>query len=215
MNIDFFYFVEIAPSLLNATLVTIRIAVLGYILAFILGLFFAILRIAGNIYIVKILLLFTEFIRLTPLLVQLFFFYYVLPEVGIKLPAEPTGIIVLGLHYSTFTAEVFRTGILAVSLGQWEASNALGLSKIIKWYKIILPQSIRPMIPALGNYLIQLFKEVPLLSTITVYELLNTANLIAGQTFRYFEVLSLVALLFFLISYPSALFFKKLEKNNL
>ena len=215
MNIDFFYFVEIAPLLLNATLVTIRIAVLGYILAFILGLFFAILRIAGNIYIVKILLLFTEFIRLTPLLVQLFFFYYVLPEVGIKLPAEPTGIIVLGLHYSTFTAEVFRTGILAVSLGQWEASNALGLSKIIKWYKIILPQSIRPMIPALGNYLIQLFKEVPLLSTITVYELLNTANLIAGQTFRYFEVLSLVALLFFLISYPSALFFKKLEKNNL
>ncbi len=215
MNIDFFYFIEITPSLLNATLVTIRIAVLGYILAFILGLFFAIIRITGNIYIVKTLLLFTEFIRLTPLLVQLFFFYYVLPEIGIKLPAEPTGILVLGLHYSTFTAEVFRTGILAVSLGQWEASKALGLSKIIQWYKIILPQSIRPMIPALGNYLIQLFKEVPLLSTITVYELLNTANLIAGQTFRYFEVLSLVALLFFLISYPSALFFRKLEKNNL
>ena len=215
MSIDILYFIEISPALLNATLVTIRIAVLGYILAFILGLFFAIIRITGNIYIVKILLLFTEFVRLTPLLVQLFFFYYVLPEVGIKLPAEPTGILVLGLHYSTYIAEVFRTGILAVSLGQWEASKVLGLPIIIKWCKIILPQSIRPMIPALGNYLIQLFKEVPLLSTITVYELLNTANLIAGQTFRYFEVLSLVALLFFLISYPSALFFKKLEKNNL
>jgi polar amino acid transport system permease protein len=213
MSIDILYFIEISPPLLNATLVTIRIAVLGYILAFILGLLFAIIRITGNIYIVKTLLLFTEFIRLTPLLVQLFFFYYVLPEVGIKLPAEPTGILVLGLHYSTFTAEVFRTGILAVPLGQWEASKTLGLPTTIKWYKIILPQSIRPMIPALGNYLIQLFKEVPLLSTITVYELLNTANLIAGQTFRYFEVLSLVALLFFLISYPSALFFKKLEKK--
>ena len=158
--------------------------------------------------------MFTEFIRLTPILVQLFFFYYVLPEVGIKLPAEPTGIIVLGLHYSTFTAEVFRSGILAIPKGQWEVSNTLCLPFYIKWFKIILPQSIKPMIPALGNYLIQLFKEVPLLSTITVYELLNTANLIAGETFRYFEVLSIVAILFFLISYPSAIFFRNLESKN-
>ena len=195
-------------------LVTLRIAISGYLLAFILGLLIAMIRVSGNVFLSRLLLMFTEFIRLTPILVQLFFFYYVLPAVGIKLPSEPTGIIVLGLHYSTFTAEVFRSGILAIPKGQWEVSNTLCLPFYIKWFKIILPQSIRPMIPALGNYLIQLFKEVPLLSTITVYELLNTANLIAGETFRYFEVLSIVAILFFLISYPSAIFFRNLESKN-
>ena len=214
MGIDLIYIIEILPALLKAMLVTLRIAISGYLLAFVLGLLIAIIRVSGNVFLSRLLLMFTEFIRLTPILVQLFFFYYVLPEVGIKLPAEPTGIIVLGLHYSTFTAEVFRSGILAIPKGQWEVSNTLCLPFYIKWFKIILPQSIRPMIPALGNYLIQLFKEVPLLSTITVYELLNTANLIAGETFRYFEVLSIVAILFFLISYPSAIFFRNLESRN-
>ena len=214
MSIDLIYIIEILPPLLKAMLVTLRIAISGYLLAFVLGLLIAMIRVSGNIFLSRLLLMFTEFIRLTPILVQLFFFYYVLPEVGIKLPAEPTGIIVLGLHYSTFTAEVFRSGILAIPKGQWEVSNTLCLPFYIKWFKIILPQSIRPMIPALGNYLIQLFKEVPLLSTITVYELLNTANLIAGETFRYFEVLSIVAILFFLISYPSAIFFRNLESKN-
>ena len=214
MSIDLIYIIEILPALLKAMLVTLRIAISGYLLAFVLGLLIAIIRVSGNVFLSRLLLMFTEFIRLTPILVQLFFFYYVLPEVGIKLPAEPTGIIVLGLHYSTFTAEVFRSGILAIPKGQWEVSNTLCLPFYIKWFKIILPQSIKPMIPALGNYLIQLFKEVPLLSTITVYELLNTANLIAGETFRYFEVLSIVAILFFLISYPSAIFFRNLESKN-
>ena len=214
MGIDLIYIIEILPALLKAMLVTLRIAISGYLLAFVLGLLIAMIRVSGNVFLSRLLLMFTEFIRLTPILVQLFFFYYVLPEVGIKLPAEPTGIIVLGLHYSTFTAEVFRSGILAIPKGQWEVSNTLCLPFYIKWFKIILPQSIRPMIPALGNYLIQLFKEVPLLSTITVYELLNTANLIAGETFRYFEVLSIVAILFFLISYPSAIFFRNLESKN-
>ena len=214
MSIDLIYIIEILPALLKAMLVTLRIAISGYLLAFVLGLLIAMIRVSGNVFLSRLLLMFTEFIRLTPILVQLFFFYYVLPEVGIKLPAEPTGIIVLGLHYSTFTAEVFRSGILAIPKGQWEVSNTLCLPFYIKWFKIILPQSIRPMIPALGNYLIQLFKEVPLLSTITVYELLNTANLIAGETFRYFEILSIVAILFFLISYPSAIFFRNLESKN-
>ena len=214
MGIDLIYIIEILPALLKAMLVTLRIAISGYLLAFVLGLLIAMIRVSGNVFLSRLLLMFTDFIRLTPILVQLFFFYYVLPEVGIKLPAEPTGIIVLGLHYSTFTAEVFRSGILAIPKGQWEVSNTLCLPFYIKWFKIILPQSIKPMIPALGNYLIQLFKEVPLLSTITVYELLNTANLIAGETFRYFEVLSIVAILFFLISYPSAIFFRNLESKN-
>lgn len=209
--IDFAYIAQILPALLGATLVTLRIAVLAFCLSMLLGLGFAMLRLSQYRSLSTGIFMVTESIRLTPLLVQLFFAYYVLPEIGIQLPAEPTGILVIGLHYATYTSEVFRSGILAVARGQWEAAWSLGLRGWIVWRKIVLPQAIRPMVPALGNYLIQLFKEVPLLSTITVYELLNTANLIAGQSFRYLEVMSLVALIFFVISYGSSLMIASLE----
>ncbi len=209
--IDVGYIAEILPSLLGATIVTLRIAVLAFGLSLLFGLGFALLRLSSHRGLANGIFAVTEAIRLSPLLVQLFFAYYVLPETGISLPAEPTGILVIGLHYATYTSEVFRSGILAIQRGQWEAAASLGLRGWIVWRKIILPQAIRPMVPALGNYLIQLFKEVPLLSTITVYELLNTANLIAGQSFRYLEVMTLVALIFFAISYCSSLFISHLE----
>lgn len=212
--IDFAYIGEILPPLLGATLVTLRIAILAFILSLLIGLGFAILRLSKYRGLATVVLALTEFVRLTPLLVQLFFAYYVLPEIGIQLPAEPTGILVIGLHYATYTSEVFRSGILAVHRGQWEAAWSLGLRGWVVWQKIVLPQAIRPMLPALGNYLIQLFKEVPLLSTITVYELLNTANLIAGQSFRYLEVMTLVALIFFVISYGSSLIIANLEERE-
>jgi polar amino acid transport system permease protein len=212
--IDFAYLAQILPPLLEATLVTLRIAVAAFFLSLLIGLGFAVLRLSSYHKLATGVFLFTESIRLTPLLVQLFFAYYVLPEIGIRLPAEPTGILVIGLHYATYTSEVFRSGIMAVQRGQWEASWSLGLRGGVVWRKIILPQAIRPMVPALGNYLVQLFKEVPLLSTITVYELLNTANLIAGETFRYLEVMSLVALIFFAISYASSLVIANLEESE-
>jgi polar amino acid transport system permease protein len=214
MNFDWLYVLEILPELLDATLITIRIALSGYLVALILGLAFAFARMSQNRMISTIVWAFSECIRLTPILVQLFFAYYVLPEIGIKLPAEPTGILVIGLHYGTYISEVYRSGIRAVSTGQWEATIAMSLPRPRVWLKIILPQAIRPMIPALGNYLIQLFKEVPLLSTITVYELLNTANLLAGSSFKYLEALTLVGVIFLALSYPSSLFFKHLEAKN-
>lgn len=211
MSIDVSYLLEIMPPLLRATLVTVRIALAGFALSFVAGLFFALLRLREDLVLGKFVFLLTELIKLTPLMVQLFFAFYVLPEFGIKLPAEPTGILVIGLHYASYTAEVFRSGVLAVPSGQWEAARSLSLPRHILWRKIILPQAIRPMAPALGNYLIQLFKEVPLLSTITVYELLNTANMLAGESFRYLEVLSVTAMIFFLISYPSSLLVRRFE----
>jgi polar amino acid transport system permease protein len=212
--VDWSYLIEILPPLLVATVVTIRIALIGFALSLIVGLAIATIRLARIPVISSLVFYLAEFIRLTPLIVQLFFAYYVLPEVGISIPAEPTGIIVIGLHYSTYTAEVFRSGILAVPKGQWEAGKSLRLSRAIIWRKIILPQAVRPMVPALGNYLIALFKEVPLLATITVYELLNTANLIAGQSFRYFEVLTSVAAIFFVISYASSVVIRRIEVSG-
>ncbi len=214
MTFDWLYSLEILPALLAATMITIRIAVLGYLVALLLGLFFALARMSQNSIISSVVWALSESIRLTPLLVQLFFVFYVLPEVGIKLPAEPTGILVLGLHYATYISEVYRSGIRAVPTGQWEATIALSIPVPIVWRRIILPQAVRPMIPALGNYFIQMLKEVPLLSTITVYELLNTANLLAGSSFKYLEALTMTGLIFFALSYPSSLFFKRLETKN-
>lgn len=205
---------EIIPDLLMATLITIRIALLGFLVALVVGLIVALARLSEFAILNRIAWAFTESMRLTPLLVQLFFAFYVLPEWGITIPAEPTGIIVIGLHYAAYTSEVYRSGIRAIDRGQWEASIALSLPDRTVWSQIILPQAIRPMIPALGNFMIQLFKEVPLLSTITVYELLNTGNLLAGDSFRYLETLTMVGLIFFLLSYPSSIFIRRLEARN-
>ena len=213
MNVDWDwgYVIEILPDLLRATLITIRISLLGFAVAIVAGLQIAMARMNRNGFISRPAWAFVEFVRLTPLLVQLFFAFYVLPELGVLLPAEPTGVVVIGLHYATYASEVFRSGIRAVATGQWEASIALNLPTFAVWRRVILPQAIRPMIPALGNYLIQMFKEVPLLSTITVYELLGTANLIAGSSFRYLETLTLVGFIFLLLSYPSSLLIRYLE----
>lgn len=208
---DWGYVMEILPELLRATLITIRISLLGFAVAIVAGLLIAMARMNRNGFISRPAWAFVEFVRLTPLLVQLFFAFYVLPELGVSLPAEPTGVVVIGLHYATYASEVFRSGIRAVATGQWEASIALSLPTFAVWRRVILPQAIRPMIPALGNYLIQMFKEVPLLSTITVYELLGTANLIAGSSFRYLETLTLVGFIFLLLSYPSSLLIRYLE----
>ena len=205
------YVLEILPALIEATMVTVRLAVSGFAVALAVGLLVAVARLSRFAWLSRLAWSFTEFVRLTPLLVQLFFAFYVLPEIGIQLPAEPTGVLVIGLHYAAYTAEVYRAGIRAVPTGQWEACTALGLPVRDTWRRIILPQAVRPMVPALGNYLIQLFKEIPLLSTITVYELLNTGNLLAGSSFRYLETLTLVGLIFFLLSYPSSLLIRRLE----
>ena len=119
----------------------------------------------------------------------------------------------LGLHYSAYTAEVYRAGIDNVAKGQWEAAMALNLSRVDTFRRIILPQAIPPMLPALGNYLVAMFKETPMLSAITVTELLQTAKLIGADTFRYLEPFTLVGILFLALSLLSARFVEKLEER--
>lgn len=157
-----------------------------------------------------------EFIRSTPPLVQLFFIFYawpMVPHVGMTLSPFTSAVLGLGLHFSTYIAEVYRTGIENVDKGQWEAAKALNFTTWKKWKKIILPQAIPPTIPMLGNYLIILFKEVPLAATIGVSEILHLANGFGAQHFRYLESLTLVALIFLILSYPSALLVNALEKK--
>lgn len=122
-------------------------------------------------------------------------------------------VIGLGLHTSTYIGEVYRSGIESVDEGQWEASTALNLSTSQKWFTIILPQAVPPIIPMLGNYFIILLKEVPLASTIGVMGILALANNYGAAHFRYIEALTIVALLFLVLSYPASLFITYLEKK--
>ena len=208
---DWEFAFEILPELLEGLVVTVEATIGGFALAAVLGLAFALGRRSENKWLSQPLGAFVEFVRSTPLLVQLFFLFFVLPKYGIRLPALVVGIFALGLHYGTYCSEVYRAGIDAVAKGQWEAARALNFSPTHTWTRIILPQAIPPMIPALGNYFVAMFKETPQLAAITVTEMLLTGRIIGTSTFRFLEPITLVGLLFFLLSYPSSLIVQRLE----
>lgn len=211
MNFDLQFAWEILPVLLEGLVITVQATVIGFGLAVVLGLFMALGRRSHHRWIAWPVGAVVEFIRLTPFLVQLFFLFYVLPRYGVRLSAFTIGVVALGLHYGTYISEVYRAGIDAVAIGQWEAGKSLNLSPFRTWTHIILPQAIPPMIPALGNYLVGMFKETPQLGAITVIELLWSAKIIGSQTFRYVEPITMVGLLFLLLSLPSAFLVRRLE----
>ncbi len=213
MEWDWAFVIQILPTLIEGVKITILATVLGYILAAIVGLAIAIIRRSKNKLISRPMGFVAEFIRGTPLLVQLYFIFYVLPDLGLTLSPLVAGVIGLGLHYGTYTAEVYRAGIDNVARGQWEAAKACNLSSTQTWTQIILPQALPPMIPALANYFIAMFKETPLLSAITVLELMNQARSIANYNYRYIEPITLVGAFFLVISLISVVGLRWLERR--
>jgi polar amino acid transport system permease protein len=200
------------PAIAQGLELTILITLAGTAIAMVLGLLLAVLRRTGPTPVALLARAFVEFVRDTPLLVQLYFLYFViLPAAGLPLSALWTGIIGIGANYSAYTAEVYRAGIEGVPKGQWEAARALNFSVWQTWTAIILPQAIPKVIPALGNYLIAMFKDTPILSSIGVLEMLEQAQIIGSETFRYLEPMTEVGLLFLLVSYPSSRLVRRLE----
>jgi polar amino acid transport system permease protein len=210
---DWGYAWEILPDLLLALVTTIEITLVGSVLALVLGLVIAVLRRARIPVLDQVLWAFVEVIRSTPLLVQIFFLFFVLPQFGIVLSAFVVGVIALGVHYATYTSEVYRAGIDAVPKGQWEAAWALSLPPRRIWTGVILPQAVPRVLPALGNYVISMFKEVPLLLAIGVIEVVNAAREIGSQDFRYVEPYTIAGLLFLALSYPASLLVRRLERR--
>lgn len=208
---DWGYTVEILPALLRASVVTIQATLLGFALAATLGLALAILRMSPNRWIGLPTAGLVEFIRSTPILIQIFFIFFVLPEFGIVLPAFAAGVIAIGVHYATYCSEVYRAGLENIPRGQWEASTALNLSPFVTFRDIIIPQAIPPVVPALGNYLVALFKETPLLSAIAVLELMQTAKILGSESFRYIEPITLVGVFFLVMSLVAAWLIRRLE----
>ena len=204
------YTLEILPILAHAAIVTIEATLISFVIALVLGLVLAVLRMSGPV-IGWFASAFVELVRSTPLLIQIFFIYFVLPRFGIALDAFTAGIIALSLHYGCYCSEVYRAGLEAVPRGQWEACTALNLNSWNTFKNIILPQAIPPIVPALGNYLVALFKETPLLSSIAVLELMQTAKILGSENFRYTEPITLVGLFFLAMSLVSAALIRSLE----
>jgi len=155
---------------------------------------------------------YVEVIRATPLLLQLIYIYYVLPSFGIRLNAFVAAIIGLTLNYTAYMSEVYRSGIKAVPRGQLDAASALGMTSALAFRRIILPQAVRIVTPALGNYFISLFKDTALTSVVTVQELLFTGQIISARTYQYFTIYTLTGILYLAVGYPSALFVRYLER---
>ncbi len=208
---DWQFVADIVPQLARGLVITIQATFLASILALILGLIMAIARRSPVPAVRMPVASLIEFIRRTPLLVQLYFLFFVLPDFGITMPALVTGVIGLGLHYSTYTSEIYRAGIEGVPRGQWEGAKALNYPSRYVWTRVVLPQAVPPMIPALGNYVLAMYKESALLSAITVVELMNSAQIIANSTYRYFEPMTMVGAFFLAVSLPAAFGVKRLE----
>jgi polar amino acid transport system permease protein len=210
-NWDFTF--EIIPALLAGAQITIIATLCSAALALVLGMFMALGQRSSNRYVSNVFFYTAQFVRGTPLLVQLYFLFYVLPDFGIKLSPLVAGIAGFGLHYAMYVSEVYRAGIENVPRGQWDAARACNLRTYDIWKHIILPQAIPPMIPALANYLVGMFKETPLLSVVTVLELMGQATIISNYTYRYIEPITLVGLIFLVISLISVIALRGLERR--
>lgn len=207
------YVWEVLPDLLRGLLVTFEATALGSVLALALGLVLALLRKSGIPVLSQVTWAFIELVRSTPLLVQIYFVYNVLPQFGVTLGSLTAGVLALGVHYATYTAEVYRAGIDGVPGGQWEACTALSLPRARVWTAVILPQAIPRVLPALGNYVISMYKEVPLLLAIGVLDLVGRAREATSESFRYVEPYTIAGLLFLMLSYPAAVLVRRLERR--
>ncbi|MEX1663626.1 ectoine/hydroxyectoine ABC transporter permease subunit EhuD [Thioclava sp. 15-R06ZXC-3] len=195
---------EILPKLLHAALNTFLAAGLGYAIAVVLGLILALAQRTPSRAVTFVIREFVEFIRSTPLILQIFFVYYVGPQFGLRLGPWTAGMIAIGLHYSAYLSEVYRGGLQAVPKGQWEACTALNLSPVKTYWRVIIPQAIPSALAGMGNYLVGIFKDTPMLSVIGVAELMHTANAIGSSSYRYLEPYTLVGIIFLAISLPTA-----------
>lgn len=203
---------EILPELVMAFLqYTLGITLASAAVAIVLGLVLALGRRSQSRLVSWPTGAVVEFVRSTPVPIQLFFVFYAMPALGINISALATGISVLGVHYACYMSEVYRAGIEAVPPGQWEACTALSLSPQRTWRAVILPQVVRRILPSTGNQVIALFKETPFLIVIGVSEMVTVANRMGADNFRYVEPMTIAALIFLVASYPTSVLIRKLE----
>jgi His/Glu/Gln/Arg/opine family amino acid ABC transporter permease subunit len=206
--------VENLGPLLAGLLITIELTFVVIVLSLGFALLVALGGMSRWLLLRWIIKAYIELMRGTPLLLQLIYIYYVLPEIGIRLDAFTAGVICLTLNYSAYISEVYRGGILAVPKGQHDAAAALGMTRALAMRRIVLPQAIRIVIPTLGNYFISLFKDTALCSVVSIQEVVFTAQIVAARNFQYFTLYTVVGAMYFLVSFPAARLVGWLERRT-
>lgn len=186
---------------LEGTKITLFLSLFTIIFGIIFGMIFALMRISHNVVLKSIASIYIEFIRGTPVLVQLCIVYYGLPILGINFPEIMAGIIALSINSSAYVAEIIRAGIQAVDKGQMEAAKSLGLTYSMAMKNIILPQAIKNILPALGNEFITIIKESSIVSIIGIHELMYNTDTVRGNTFKPFEPLIISATIYFILTF--------------
>ncbi len=202
-----------APDLWAGVQLTVFLTCGSMAIALVLGLLLALARISPSRALRLPTVLFVELIRGSPLLLQLFYIYYVLPLIGIRLTPIQAGLAGLSINYGAYLSEVFRAGIAAVDRGQWEAADALGLGRGWTMRLVVLPQAVRIVVPPVGNYFVSLFKDTALVSTISIAELMFRGQLIAADTFKYMRIYTVVFGIYLAISIPASLAVRCLERR--
>ena len=201
------------PDLLHGMVISIELTVIVMALGLTFGLVVALARLSRRRSVRSAASVYVELVRGTPCLLQLFYIYFVLPAVGIKLPPFTAGVIGLTINYAAYLSEVYRAGIQAVAKGQLEAAHALGMSRSLTMRLVILPQALRIVVPPLGNYFISLFKDTSLVSVITVRELVYNGHIVAAVNYQYFAVFTIVGIIYLALSYPGSLGVQYLERR--
>ena len=204
---------DFLPILLKGAVVTVEVTVLSFLFSSVIGLGLALMRLSPIKAVSAAGATIVNIIRGLPIIVQLFYIYFVLPDIGIQLTAFQAGVIGLGIAYSAYQAENFRAGIEAVDPGQREAAEAMGMRGALIMRRVILPQAFRIALPPYGNTLVMMLKDSSLVSTITVAEMTRAGQLIASSTFQNMTVYTLVALLYLVMSLPLVFGLRKLERR--
>ena len=205
---------EFVPILAQGALVTIEVFVCGLIVATVLGLLWALMRVSGIPALAGFSKALINTIRGIPILVQLFFIYFVLPDVGIQMSAFQAGFIGLGFAYSCYMAEVFRGGIEAVDPGQVEAAKSLGMSRIMTLWRVVLPQAFKIALAPTVGYMVQIIKGTSLAAIIGFAEVTRSGQIINNATFQPLMVFSVVAAIYFLLCWPLSLLAARMERRH-
>lgn len=206
--------IESIPALLNATLMTILLAVVSILIALVLGFFTALARISKIKFLKAVATVYVSIFRGTPLLVQIYVIYYGLPQIDIELSPIPSGILALSLNAGAYLCESFRSAIMSVDKGQMEAAVSLGMTYGQALRRIILPQSIRIAIPTLSNTFIVLIKDTSLVSVITVTELLQMSSLLIAKTFEPLTLYLMAAVLYWILIAFFTMLLDRMEKKS-
>lgn len=206
--------VQYLPILLQGAKLTVLVTLGSLALSTVLGMVWALMRVSGIRFLARLSATMINLLRGIPIIVLLFYIYFVMPDMGISLTAMQAAIIGLGIAYSAYQAENFRAGIEAIDRGQVEAAMAMGMSWSMTMRRVVLPQAVKIVLPPYGNIMIMMLKDSSQASTITVAELALQGKLIAVSTFKNATVFSLVAMMYLVMCVPLILLVRHLEKRS-